>query len=40
MLATEDTNVTITIFILIIIIMIIMIIDGGAVVMVPCYRAA
>lgn len=42
MLAPEDTNITITIFLIIIIIIQIIqiIIDGGAMVRVPCYRAA
>jgi len=41
MSAPEDTNIKITIFLIIIIIIIIqIIIDGGAVVRVPCYRAA
>lgn len=40
MLAPEDINITITIFIIIIIIIIQIIIDGGAMVSNPCYRAA
>jgi len=41
MSAPEDTNIKIAIFLIIIIIIIIqIIIDGGAVVRVPCYRAA